>query len=306
MRLRLLLALAGAAAAGLVIAGQQQPEGARKLKVVPRMVRTRPEAPTRGASDTVYIDRDGNLVVEGTGVPEGRPFTFHITRHVQIEPRVASSFRESAQGYEYQYRIANGAGAKQWIQMFWMDVHGPVEHADAPPYWHVYNVEPRGPQSRIYIGRMAADSDERERLVAGAEAGPFIVRSAWRPGLVTLRAMGHIPGSPFEDGKDPFAANISDWLRGEINKALMPDNDSVAVYTFGPKIPPGLPAFQPVHGELLLAARLHVFSLRERKAMLAAANLRTTEEMRAALQSLAANAAGVPAEFYGLLLSYLK
>lgn len=40
--------------------------------------------------------------------------------------------------------------------------------------------------------------------------------------------------------------------------------------------------------------------------MLAAANLRTTEEMRAALQSLAANAAGVPAEFYGLLLSYLK
>ena len=57
MRLRLLLALAGAAAGGLALAGQQQPEGARKLKVVPRMARTEPKAPTRGASDTVYIVR---------------------------------------------------------------------------------------------------------------------------------------------------------------------------------------------------------------------------------------------------------
>lgn len=289
----------------------QQTKDPQKLKVVPRIVAITRAEPVRGQNDKVFIDKDGDIVAEGATLSNGQPFTFRITRRIHVQPEVHASIRESGGIYQYEYQISNGRGGKQWIQLFWLDVLGPKPIAQTPAYWHVYNIEPRTtPLHRIYIGRLAADNDGRARLMPGGAAGPFVLNSAWRPGLVELFAMGHkstpAQGAASDEAYETFSGKMSDWLREEISRSLRDENNSVKVFTIGPKISPEVAPADAVRAELLQGARVAAFPQEDRKAMLEAASMGTAVEMRTAIQRLASNTSGLTAQFCSAMLSYLR
>ncbi|MBN9663974.1 MAG: hypothetical protein J0H49_37590 [Acidobacteria bacterium] len=289
---------------------QQAPQkDAARIKVVPRAITTSKPELQRGPGDRVYLDEQGDVIAEGATLPDGRPFTFRIKKRVHIKPQITSALRPGSAGYEYNFSVANGSGAQQWIQLFWIDVNGSIDARMAPPYWRVYNIRPMPPQTnRVYIGRQAKDDDSTGRLTAGSSTGPFTLASSWSPGLVRAQFVGYRepPSSTDkQENYESFAGNMSDWLREAINSELTQDRNSVTAYTIGPKVKPGTPGVQAVRSELQESARNAIFSLPERKEMMALASMTNESELRDGLRALHASSSGLSSQFYSALLTYL-
>lgn len=279
----------------------------QKVRVVPRNVQTVPRLrPTPGPEDRVSLDLEGNIVAEGARGPDGRPHTFRIERRVHVSPRVEASAQADGMSIDYTYRVTNGPAGKQWIQVFWVDTYGAVERTSAPDFWMSShrNVDPQ--LTRVYFGRNAKDHDERGRLTTGTTASGFHLRSNWLPGVVIFRAIGFkAAGANSDETMETFPGAMSDWLREEIARQMSQENNSVAVYTIGPKINPAIPILHAVRAEFLEAIRLPEFSADTGTL----AKLATSEDLAAIRQSirtLAGTAKGLPAEFYAAMLSNLK
>lgn len=290
-------------------AQQAQQREAPGITVVPRVITNSKPELQRGPGDRVYLDEQGDVVAEGATLPDGKPFTFRIKKRVHIKPQITSAVRPGSAGYEYDFSVANGPGAQQWIQLFWIDVNGSVDASMAPSYWRVYNIRPMPPlTNRVYIGRQAKDNDSTRRLTAGSSTGPFTLASNWGPGLVRAQFVGYRePPSPTanQEAYESFSGNMSDWLREAINQELTQDRNSVTAYTIGPKVKPGTPGVQAVRSELQEGARNSAFSLSERKQMMALASLTTESELRHGLRALRASASGLSSQFCSALLTYL-
>lgn len=281
-----------------------------KIKIVPRIITTSKPELQRGPNDRISIDSNGDLVAEGATLPNGQPFTFRIGRRVHIDPQITSTLHSNPESIEYIYSLTNRSDSQQWIQLFWMDTHGPVQETRIPQYWRVYNIRPISPQiNRVYIGRFASDDDVRGRLMAGESTGPFSLRSAWRPGLVKIQAVGHqdppTPG-PNEEAYERFSGNMSEWLREAIRNELTNDKNSVTIYTIGPRVSPETPGLEAVQSQLQEGARLSVFTQQDRKQMLALASADSVIALRNGLLELNSKTSGLTAEFYSALLTYLR
>lgn len=295
-----------------VLAQQTEGKLGIRVKVAPRI--SSPEGAqsqtlVRGPNDKVWLDSEGDVVVEGATLPSGEPFTFRVMRQTHIDPVFTSTFHHDGLSFEYRYRIMNGLAAKQWIHVFWIDSVGPVQVSFVPTYWLANVNRDRPPIHRVYIGRTARGTDTSGQLSAGESAGDFVLQSAWGPGLVRAAAIGHkpTPGEPGYDSKEAEMmadAKMSDWLRAEINRNLSTENNSVSVYTLGPKIAPGTPPTQIVRTELLEAVRVREFGS-DRKALLELTAVDDLAAIRSRIQALAVGANGLRGEFYKLLLSYI-
>lgn len=299
-----------------VFAQQSQPGkklGVR-VQVIPQPpsnANTQKPIPTRGPNDRVWINSDGDLIAEGATLPDGKPVTVRIIRQTHIQPSLAVSVRADGSRFEYRYRLTNGPSAKQWIQIFWLDLHGPLQTQPVVPTgWHVYRIDSDKPSvQRIWIGCSANGCLVPGQLSAGKTAGDFILRSDWRPGLIRVTAIGHkpLPGESgyLADDVELFAAaRMSDGLRDEINAHLSTENNSVSVYTIGPKYSPFASPINMVRDELVRASRMREFGA-DRKALLELTEANDPAIIRARIQELARKASGLPAEFYGNLLTYL-
>lgn len=162
---------------------------------------------------------------------------------------------------------------------------------------------------RVSFGRKSTDTDPRDRLTPGNSAEGFVVDAQWRPGLIRVTAIGHKP-LPWEPGYtgdeelDTFAGTISEGLLADINKALSTENNSVTVYTIGPKVAPSVPNSQAVRSELLQALRLPEFA-GDRQTLMETASLNDLAGVRDRLRKLSEGASGLRAQFYSAMLSYL-
>jgi len=299
----------GLAAAGLC---QSQAPPAKTKRVVPHVLGTREQVVQQAPNEKVSLTADGDLVIEGAVLTNGSlsPPVVQI-RAVHVKPSVTSVVRITEGGYEYQYHIQNGEGARQWIQIFWVDATGPVTAARAPAYWRVYNIDrSKAPTERVFIGRDAVDTDTTRRLSAGVVENGFVLESPCRPGLVRISFKGHKPlrgEAGFVDDEDfeTGEVRVSEWLRREIIRISMLDGNSVPVYAIGPKILASAPALEAVRSELLQALRIPEF-MADRDSLMSLVAAQDAATMKNDLSALASRATGLRGEFYAALLGYLQ
>jgi DNA-binding protein len=265
---------------------------------------------TRSPNDSVRLNADGDLVVEGARGKAGEPRTLTIKRRVHVKPEVICTVNRGNGAFTYNYKVANAPVAKQWIQIFWVDVFGSAVTARAPEYWRVYNIDrSKPPIERVFFGRDAADQDEARRLNAGSSQDGFVLESPARPGLVRFFFVGHkpLPGEPGhvsdEVVLDSPEITMSDWLRQEANKHLSMDTNSVVVSAIGPKVMPAVPAAQAIRNELLEALRNPNFVV-DRESIEALVPNQDRAAVLAGIQGLLSKATGLRAEFYSVLLQY--
>ncbi len=294
----------------VAVPGQQPQNSASQLRVVPRVSGTQQSEMTRSPNDSVRLNNDGDLVIEGARRRTGEQVTIVITRRVHVRPVITASVQRGASGFRYEYKVANAPDAKQWIQIFWVDALGPVVAARTPEYWRAYNIDrTKPPVERVFFGRDAADNDGNRRLSAGASQEGFVLESQARPGLVRLFFVGHKP-LPGESG---FTADetvldspdvvMSEWLQQEANKQLSMNANTVGIMAIGPKVQPSVPAAQAIRNELLEALRHPAFAP-DREAINALLINQDRAALLRGLQSLLGKATGIRAELYSALVQH--
>lgn len=296
---------------GSVVAGLGQSQPPPTKRIVPHVLGRRDQPVQPGLNERVSLTPDGDLVIEGAVQVNGSLSPSVVTtRAVHVNPVVTSVVRSIAGGYEYQYQIQNGPGAKQWIQIFWVDATGPITATRVPAYWRVYNIDrSKEPAERVFIGRDAPDWDTTGRLGAGVSGSGFVVDSPSKPGLVRISFMGHKPlpgeaGFVDDENFETSGIRVSEWLQQEILKYLSLDSNSVAVYVIGPKSPASIPALQAVRTELQQAIRTPEF-MADRDSLASLISAQDTATLKSGLSVLSTKATGLRAELYSALLGYL-
>jgi hypothetical protein len=294
----------------VVCPAQQARQQGPKVRVTPRVSAVRPPELTRSPDDKVWVNDEGDLVIEGARGKSGEPVPFTITRRVHVRPEVLCRVRREGDGFKYEYAFANAQGARQWIQIFWLDALAQVAVARAPASWRVFNIErSKPPVERVFFGRDAADNDTHRRLTAGMSHDGFAVVSPARPGLVRMYFVGHKPipgasGAVSDEARlNSPEISMSDWLRQEVNRHLSLDANAVPVFTLGPKVPAGVPEVQAIRGELLDALRNPLFTP-DRAAIETLLRYEDRVTLRTGVQELLANASGLRSTLYSAILEH--
>ncbi len=289
---------------------QQAQDNRPKIRVVPRVLGTSQPELTRSPNDRVQLNAEGDLVIEGARGRLGEQVSMTILRRVHVRPEVVCRVHREEDGFRYEYAVANAHGARQWIQIFWLDALAQVASARAPEYWRIYNIDrSKPPVERVFFGRDAKDNDERRRLSAGVAQDGFTLISTARPGLIRMYFAGHKP-VPSGSGELSDEAQLdspdvwmSEWLRHEANRYLSIDANAVLVTSLGPKVHRDVPTVQAIRNELLDALRNPVFAL-DREAIEGLLKHQDRTALRAGVQSLLANATGLRSELYSAILEH--
>lgn len=276
------------------------------------LARSRPPAtpPEPEPGDGVWLTADGDVMAEGPRSDTGEIVMLRLIRRVHVEPSFAVTIREQNGEFAYRYRVSNGKGAKQRITNFRIDAFGPARLDPPPRPWFASINRNHHPIERVFVGFGGRDNDPKGRLVAGASAGEFVVRSQWRPGIVTASVEGHRP-LPWEPGYESDDVDLlesglmSEWLRTAVHKYTSQDSNCVKVSTLGPKHAPGVAAGQAVRAELADAVRMRDFR-QDRETLLRLMDESDDAALRRQLEALGGKATGFPADFYEVMLWYLK